>query len=131
MLVAKSSSELDFSLAYSYLYGFAMKILALAVINIEVNFIFLTRLFVSLWYEAAHRAIYIPAVHEPRPPRRQAECQPQRLLRLCGGLHRAVLYGPHHLPRGRALPPKTGNGLNFTRFCLIIWKILSNPPMHG
>ena len=51
MLVAKSSSELDFSLAYSYLYGFAMKILALAVINIEVNFIFLARLFVSLWYE--------------------------------------------------------------------------------
>ena len=30
MLVAKSSSKLDFSLAYTYLYGLAMKILALA-----------------------------------------------------------------------------------------------------
>lgn len=48
MLVAKSSSKLDFSLAYSYLYGCAKKILSFAVKNIEASFIFLAHFFVSL-----------------------------------------------------------------------------------
>jgi len=38
-----------FSLVYSYLYGFAKKILSLAVKNIQASLIFLDRLFVSLW----------------------------------------------------------------------------------
>ena len=48
MLVAKSSSKLDFSLANSYLYDFVKKILSLAAINIQASLIFLARLFVSL-----------------------------------------------------------------------------------
>ena len=43
------------------------------------------------------------AARQPRPPRQQAELQPQRLLRLCGGLHGAVVHGAHHLPRRGAL----------------------------
>ena len=47
-LVAKISNKFDFSLAYSYLYGYAKKILSLAAINIQASLIFLARLFVSL-----------------------------------------------------------------------------------
>jgi len=40
---------LFFSLVCSYLYGFAKKILSLALKNIQASLIFLARLFVSLW----------------------------------------------------------------------------------
>ena len=46
--VVKNPSKLEFSLAYAYLYGYAKKILALAVINIQASLIFLARFFVSL-----------------------------------------------------------------------------------